>query len=88
MIVYFVHNPETQSDLMVMPDMGCAVSVTPDRFETFIAPDPQFKEWTGDACGDLVPENFGTVIATREPLGDVCILDHDLWRDRMAFYTI
>jgi len=88
MIAYFVHDPDKQTDLFVLPHMGCAVAVTPDRFETFISPNPRFEEWMGDACGDMAPEEFGTVVATREPLGDVCILDHDLWRERMAFYTI
>ena len=87
MIAYFVHDGRKQSDLFVLPDMGCAVAVTPDRFETFIAPNPVFAQWSGDTCGDLSPEEMGTVVATRDELGDVCVLDHDLWRQRMDFYT-
>ncbi len=86
MIAYFVHDSRKQSDLFVLPDMGCAVAVTPGRFETFIAPSPVFANWSGDTCGDLAPEKMGTVVATRDELGDVCVLDHDLWRQRMEFY--
>lgn len=87
MIAYLVHDSKKERDLFVLPDMGCAVAATPERFESFISPRPAFAEWSGDACGDLAPEDFGTVVATREEPGDVCILDADLWRRRMDHYT-
>ncbi len=86
MIAYLVHDTRKNSDQFILPQMGCAVAVTPGRFETFISPAPGFAEWSGDACGDVAPEDFGTVVATREEPGDVCILDDDLWRERMDFY--
>ena len=87
MIAYFVHDSKKQSDLIVLPDMGCAVNVDAERLETFISVAPVFAEWSGDACSGLAPEDFGTVIATREEGGDVCILDGDIWQDRMAHYA-
>jgi hypothetical protein len=87
MIAYLVHNPETAADRFVLPEMGCAVAVTPERFETFISPGPVFAEWSGDTCGDADPEAFGTVVASRDEAGDVCILHEGLWRERMAAYS-
>jgi hypothetical protein len=45
-----------------------------------------FASWPGDACGLVSPEDFGVVIATRDDDGDVCVIDHALWRKRMAYY--
>ena len=86
MIAYFVHNTESKKDTIVIPDAGCSVLLTPDRFEKFISVEPEFNQWTGDACSDLAPEDFGTVVASRHERGDVCILHDDLWRERMFFY--
>lgn len=87
MIAYLVHDLRKETDLFVLPEMGCAVAVTSDRFETFISPTAVFAEWSGDACGDLAPEDFGTVVATRDDQGDVCIIDDRLWQKRMAHYS-
>jgi hypothetical protein len=32
------------------------------------------------------PEDFGVVIATRDDDGDVCVIDHALWRKRVEYY--
>jgi hypothetical protein len=55
-------------------------------FQDFISVDPAFAKWSGDACGELDPADFGTVLATREEGGDVCVLNHDLWKSRMRHY--
>jgi hypothetical protein len=34
-------------------------------------------------CAHVKPEEFGTVVATRDDQGDVCIAQEDLWRERM-----
>ena len=52
--------------------------------EAFISVKPDFASWSGDACGELSPEDFGTIVASREEGGDVCVVNHDLWRSRMA----
>lgn len=83
MIAYFVHNPETQHDTITLPDMGCTVAVDGERMEAFISVNPVFAQWSGDACSDLSPEDFGTVIATREESGDVCVLKPELWQQRL-----
>ncbi len=86
MIAYFVHDKKTKQDTFVLPDAGCQVKVTPERFEKFISVDPDFSQWTGDACGDLVPADFGTIVASRQDKGDVCIFEDELWRERMFFH--
>jgi len=87
MIAYYVHDEKKKDDLIVIPDMGCAITVTPNAFEEFISVNPVFAKWSGDSCGMVEPENFGTVVATREEGGDVCILKEEIWRERMAHYT-
>ena len=86
MLAYFVHDPKKEKDIIVLPEMGCAVPVTPERMEAFISVSPVFARWSGDSCHGIMPEAFGTVVATREEGGDVCILKEDLWRERMDFY--
>ena len=80
MIAYYVHDPQKEIDVIVLPDMGCSILVTAERLTEFISVQPVFAKWSGDSCGNLAPEDFGTVIATREETGDVCVLDQDLWQ--------
>jgi hypothetical protein len=86
MIAYFVHDSKKEKDLIVLPDRGCSVEVTPQLMETFISVDPVFASWSGDSCADFAPEDFGTVVATRDDGGDVCVMDHEVWRQRMEHY--
>jgi hypothetical protein len=86
MIAYYVHDAKKETDTIIMPDMGCAVPVDAERMQAFISVDPSFARWSGDSCADLAPEDFGTVIATREEGGDVCVLDAVLWRERIAHH--
>lgn len=86
MIAYFVHDDSTDRDVIFLPDAGCSVPVTRDDMSRFISARPSFATWTGNACVDLAPEDFGTVVATRDEADDVCIIDPDLWRARMARY--
>ncbi|MCU0604571.1 MAG: hypothetical protein MUC33_18120 [Desulfobacterales bacterium] len=83
MIAYFVHDPQKQSDTIYLPDMSCFVPVDKAAMERFIAVKPDFANWTGRACTFVKPEEFGTVVATRDDQGDVCIVRQDLWRERM-----
>lgn len=83
MIAYFVHDTRKASDTIYLPDRGCFVPVDRAAMERFIAVKPDFAGWTGHACAAVAPEEFGTVIATRDDTGDVCILKQDLWRERM-----
>lgn len=87
MIAYFVHDPDSGEDHIVLPNASCAVRVSPERFEEFIGPQTQFAEWTAERCADVSPEKFGTVVATRKEGEDVCIQDQELWQQRMGFYT-
>lgn len=86
MIAYYVHDKKKESDLIVLPELGCRVAVDRARMEAFISVKPEFASWSGDACGELSPKDFGTVVATRDDGGDVCVVNHDLWRRRMAHY--
>ena len=86
MIAYYVHDKKKDNDLIVLPEMGCSVAVDATRMEAFISVKPEFTSWSGDACGELSPEDFGTIVATRDDHGDVCVVNHDLWRRRMAHY--
>ena len=86
MIAYYVHDKKKDNDLIVLPEMGCSVAVDGARLEAFISVKPEFASWSGDACGELSPEDFGTIVATRDDQGDVCVVNHDLWRRRMAHY--
>ena len=86
MIAYYVHDNKKETDLIVLPDMGCSVAVDAGRMEAFISVNPDFASWSGGACGELSPEDFGTIVASREEGGDVCVANHDLWRRRMAHF--
>ena len=83
MIAYFVHDPQKSSDTIYLPDQGCFVPVDRPAMERFISVAPDFATWKGQACALVNPEEFGTVVATRDDQGDVCILQQDLWRERM-----
>jgi len=86
MIAYYVHDSKKEIDLIVLTDMGCSVAVDAGRLEAFISVNPDFASWSGDACGELSPEDFGTIVASRNEGGDVCVVNHDLWRRRMTHY--
>ena len=86
MIAYYVHDSKKETDFIVLPDMGCSVAVDAGRMEAFISVNPDFTSWSGDACGELSPEDFGTIVASRDEGGDVCVANHDLWRRRMAHF--
>ena len=86
MIAYYVHDSKKETDLIVLPDMGCSVAVDAGRMEAFISVKPDFTNWSGDACGELSPEDSGTIVASRDEGGDVCVANHDLWRRRMAHF--
>ena len=85
-IAYFVHNKKEQGDSIVIPDLGCRVPVDAERLQAFIAVRPDFKEWSGDACGHMAAEDFGTILATRDDCGDVNVVNEKLWRERMGHY--
>jgi hypothetical protein len=86
MIAYFVHDPRKASDTIYLPDLGCFVPVDKAAMERFISVEPDFANWTGQACTLVTPEEFGTVVASRDDRGDVCIVRQDLWRERMLAY--
>jgi hypothetical protein len=86
MIAYFVHDPRARVDTVYLPDRGCFIAVDKTVMERFIAVKPDFARWTGQACTALAPEEFGTVVATRDDQGDVCIQREELWRERMLHH--
>jgi hypothetical protein len=86
MLAYYVFDEKKENDTIVIPEMGCSIAVNADIFEKFISAEPDFTEWSGDACADVSPEDFGMVIASREDQGDVCVTNDEMWRKRMFFY--
>jgi hypothetical protein len=86
MIAYYIYDRKKEDDLIVLPEMGCSVKVDAARMEAFISVNPEFARWSGDACGDMKPEDFGTIVATRDEAGDVCVIKQELWRQRMAHH--
>lgn len=86
MIAYYIHDEKKNEDIIMLPDMSCAVGVDREKLETFISPAPAFANWSGNTCVDVKPEDFGTVIASREEGGDVCILKQEIWQARMEYY--
>lgn len=86
MIAYYVYDEGKKKDLVILPEMGCAVTVDADVMADFIGATPVFAAWSGDTCQIVAPEDFGLVIATREEQGDVCVLKMDLWQERMVRY--
>lgn len=86
MIAYYVYDATTKKDTIILPEMGCQVNVNSERFQDFISVDPVFAKWSGNTCGDLNPEDLGTVLATRQEGGDVCVINERLWQDRMDHY--
>jgi hypothetical protein len=86
MLAYFVHNEETDQDVVVLPDTACSTLVDRQNLENFIAAKPDFMSWAGDSCVDPRPEDFGKVIATRDDTGDICVVDEALWKARMTHY--
>jgi hypothetical protein len=83
MVAYFVHDKQKASDTIYLPDLGCFVPVDKAAMERFISVEPDFANWNGQACTVVTPEEFGTVVASRDDRGDVCIVRQDLWRERM-----
>jgi hypothetical protein len=86
MIAYFVHNQVSGSDTIVIPEMNCAVPVDAEIVKAFISAAPNFASWSGNSCQAVDPQDFGTVIATRDEQGDVCVLQADLWHQRRELH--
>ena len=83
MIAYFVHNNKEQIDTIVLPDLGCSIAVDEAGIQNFIAVNPNFKGLSGDACGQMTPEDYGTIVATRDECGDVNVVKGSLWQERL-----
>jgi len=83
MIAYYVHDEQKKADVIVIPDMGCSIPVTSDIMKRFIGVHTDFSKWTGNTCDFLSPDDFGTVVASRQSGGDVCVVDKALWENRM-----
>ena len=86
MKAFFVHDEETEKDLMVVPETDTLVTVDRNVMEEFIAVEPDFAEFTGEPLEKKAPESIGRVVATRKSDMDVCIIEASLWWRRMAFH--
>lgn len=86
MKAYFVHDDKKQQDLMILPEADRVCTVDRPIMADFIAVTPNFSQWTGEALNGLSPDTFGSVLATREDDGDVCVIDLPRWQQRMGFH--
>lgn len=86
MKAFFVHDRETEQDVMVVPETDSLVAVNRSVMEEFIGVAPDFSKYTGDRLNAQAPDSIGLVVATRKSDMDVCIIDEALWQRRMAFY--
>ena len=86
MKAFFVHDQETQKDVMVVPETDRLVMVDRSVMEEFISVAPDFSKYTGEQLNAQAPESIGLVVATRKSDMDVCIVDEAVWQKRMAFY--
>ncbi|HEY9855090.1 MAG TPA: hypothetical protein V6D05_05080 [Stenomitos sp.] len=81
MIGYYV--TQRQQDTVVIPEAGVAQRVDRAVLRRFLADDPEFGTWEGEALGGRKPEDFGTVLATREEEAPPTILDQAHWNERV-----
>ena len=86
MIAYFVHDKKEKTDIIVLPEMGCSVPMDEAGLKNFISVNPDFQGLSGDACGQMKPEDYGTIVATRDECGDVNVIKETLWQDRLNHY--
>lgn len=86
MIAYLVTDIHSRQDTIVIPDIGCSFPVDRGRMQAFISVNPEFGGWSGDSCEGMAPEDFGTIVASRDDCGDVRVFQDDLWRDKMENY--
>lgn len=86
MKAFFVHDQESEKDLMAVPETDRLVTVDRSVMEEFIGVSPDFSKFTGDPLNGKAPESLGMVVATRKSEMDVCIVEEALWQKRMAFY--
>ncbi len=86
MKAFFIHDEKKQVDFMVVPETDSRVDVSRKIMEEFIAVAPDFSKYPGASLNQLPPETFGLVVATRKSDGDVCIVEEDLWQQRMSFH--
>ena len=86
MIAYLVHDSKKQIDTIVIPEKGCTLPADSEKIKAFIAAKPDFSNWSGDSCGNLTPESFGTIVATRDDCGDVAVIRKELWQKRLDIY--
>jgi len=86
MKAFFVHDKRKQADMLVVPERNLLIRVNRAIMESFIAVEPDFSEHSGQSLNGMPPETFGHIVATRESTGDVCIFDHSVWQQRMAYH--
>lgn len=88
MKAYYVHNRQTGRDCIAIPENDRKITVDRDAMQTFIGVRPDFSDLTSEALNGCPPESLGTVIATRDDQGDVCVVDVVLWQQQMAAHLV
>ena len=83
MTAYYVYDAKKALDLIVIPETDRMVNVDRRALDMFISVSPDFEQLQGRPLNGLAPDTLGIVVATRKKDGDVCILDVELWQNRM-----
>lgn len=81
MIAYYVS--QRQADTVVIPDVQVAKRVDRAVLRHFLAEEPGFEAWQGEPLAGRSPEDFGTVLATRDDAAPPTILDQAHWNERV-----
>ena len=86
MQVYYVYDEKKDADLVVIPEKNCMVPVDRTLMESFISVKPDFSQLQGQDLNGLPPDAMGTVLASRNEDGDVCVVEMPLWHERMSVF--
>lgn len=86
MRAYYVSN--NAYDTIVIPATHTAYNVGPNTMQDYLAPDPDWGNWSDQDMGDLKPVDYGDVLAYRDGGDEVVVLEHFKWAGRLAFWGV
>jgi hypothetical protein len=84
MIAYFVHHGQSSTDTIYLPEKRCCYPVDRTLLAAFLGTGPDSACWSEDGCIEVPPEEFGEVIALRDENGDMNVINHELWQQRLT----
>lgn len=81
MIAYYVSG--RHYDTVVIPETQIFIQVDAGVLRRFLAEEPQFGTWQGEALEGLAPESFGRILAVRDESEPPEIKDQEAWNKRV-----